>query len=420
MPRTLVSFLGKFQRPDGSGYQRAAYRFGTDGPLVESEFFGWAAWQRLRQLPDPPTQWVILGTPTSSWDCLFAIFSDNLPEGLTEWSDQAAREIAAGGISQDTLDAFSGFAAHLAVPVLRLRIMPMESDAAFVALHHVLDEGARVILDITHAFRALPALALLALGGLRWVKGIKIDDVLYGNLEGSPRDQAKDVVSLQAAARVAELAPSLARVALVDDFEEAEKVCKELGIGTDQERLELRRQSILTAMLYPLEAVAQAGTLWQKLGNWPAAGSTMASVVGDWVRKATDASGGGRGGIPIEQRLVKQAEKFLERRDYLRCTLQLNEANRIILAKQLGRATDDSFKELWPAFQREGPAPDVLRDLRTLNRLRNHTAHGADGGVGRAAAALLRRPEEIRRFLEKMLARARKALGGDRYWDLRP
>lgn len=420
MPRTLVSFLGKFQRADGSGYQRVAYRFEADGPLVESEFFGWAAWQRLRRLPDPPTQWVILGTPTSSWDCLFAIFSDNLPEGLTAWSDQAAREIAAGGITQDTLNAFSSFAAPLDVPVLRLRIMPMESDAAFVALHQVLDEGARVILDITHAFRALPALALLALGGLRWVKGVKIDDVLYGNLEGSPRDQAKDVVSLQGAARVAELAPSLARVALVDDFEEAEKVCRELNIGTDQERLELRRQSILTAMLYPLEAVAQAGQLWQRLGNWPAAGSTMASVVGDWIRKATEAAGGGRGGISIETRLVQQAEKFLARRDYLRCMLQLNEANRIMLARQLGRATDDRFRDLWPDLEGNGPVEEVLHDLKTLNRLRNHTAHGADGGVSRAAAALLRRPEEIRSFLEKMLARARLALGGTRYWELRP
>jgi CRISPR-associated Csx2 family protein len=420
MPRTLVSFLGRFQRPDGSGYQREAYRFGPDGPLVESEFFGGAAWQRLRQLPDPPTQWVILGTPTSSWDCLFAIFSDNLPAGLTEWSDQAAREIAVGGITQDTLDAFSAFAPHLDVPVLRLRIMPMESDAAFVALHQVLDKDARVVLDITHAFRALPALALLALGGLRWVKGVRIDDVLYGNLEGSPRDEAKDVISLQGAARVAELAPSLARVVLVDDFEEAEKVCRELGIGTEQERLELRRQSILTAMLYPLEAVAQAGKLWQKLGNWPAAGSTMASVVGDWIRRTTEAAGGGRGGIPMESRLVQQAEKFLVRRDYLRCMLQLNEANRIMLAKQLGRATDDSFKKIWPAFESERPEAEVLRDLKTLNKLRNHTAHGADGGVSRAAAALLRRPEEIRGFLEKMLARARKALGGERYWDLSP
>jgi len=83
MHRTLVSFLGRFQRPDGSGYQRVAYRFHSSEPPVESEFFGWAAWRHLTQQPDPPTQWVILGTRTSSWDCLFAIFPDELPEGLT-------------------------------------------------------------------------------------------------------------------------------------------------------------------------------------------------------------------------------------------------------------------------------------------------------------------------------------------------
>ena len=418
MPRTLVSFLGRFQRDDGSGYQRVAYRFDPAGAPVESEFFGWAAWQHLTQLPNPPTQWVILGTPTSSWDCLFALFSGNLPEGLEDWSDLAAREIAAGGIAQETLDAFSTFSSQLAVPRLRLRIMPMESDAAFVALHQVLDEDARVILDITHAFRALPAIALLALGGLRWIKGVRIEDVLYGNLEGSPRGEPKDVVSLQGAARVAELAPSLARISLVDDFEEAEKVCKELGIGNEQERLELRRQSILTAMLYSQEAVRQAGQLWQRLGNWPVAGTTMASVIGDWIRRATETAGGGRGGLAIERRLVLQSEKFLARRDYLRCMLQLNEANRMILADQLGLDREESFKNLLPHLEQRVPASDVIRDLKTLNRLRNHTAHGAGGGVGAAAAKLLREPERIRRFLEKMLARANQALEGMRYWDI--
>jgi CRISPR-associated Csx2 family protein len=420
MPRTLVSFLGKFQRPEGGGYERVAYRFGPDGPDVESEFFGWAAWRHLATCDDPPTQWVILGTPTSSWDCLFAIFSGELPEGLAEWSDLAYREIAAGGIAQATLDGFSPFANQLGVPALRLAVMPMESDGAFVALHRLLDQDARVILDITHAFRALPALALLALGGLRWVKGVRIDDVLYGNLEGSPRGHAKDVVSLQGAARVAELAPSLARIALVDDFEEAETVCNELGIGTVQERMELRRQSILTAMLYPVEAVRQAGQLWQKLGNWPAAGTTMASVIGDWIRRATEASGGGRGGIAIEKRLVLQAEKFLARRDYLRCMLQLNEANRLILAKQLGMPSRKEFGDLLPYFEQKNPDKNILRDIRALNQLRNHTAHGAGGSVGEEAALFVREPERFRGFLDTMLNRANAVHGGTRFWELRP
>jgi CRISPR-associated Csx2 family protein len=420
MPRTLVSFLGKFQRPAGGGYEQVVYRFDPGGGDVESEFFGWAAWQFLTQRDDPPTHWVILGTPTSSWDCLFAIFAGNLPDGLEEWSDQAAREIANGGITQPTLDAFAVFASHLDVPDLRLRIMPMESDAAFVALHQVLDEEARVILDITHAFRALPALALLAIGGLRWVKGVRIDDVLYGNLEGTPRGHVKDVVSLRGAARVAELAPSLARIALVDDFEEAEAVCKKLEIGNDQERLELRRQSILSAMLYPQEAVAQAGRLWQRLGNWPAAGGTMASVIGDWIRRATEAAGGGRGGIAIERRLVLQAEKFLARRDYLRCMLQLNEANRIMLATQLQMPRNESFKPLLQTLQEHTPHEEVVGDLQVLNRLRNHTAHGAGGGVGREANDLLQHPERIRKFLEKMLSRAQQAVNGTNFWEIIP
>ncbi len=420
MPRTLISFLGRFQRPEGGGYERVVYRFGPDGPDVESEFFGWAAWQHLASQENPPTHWVILGTPTSHWDCLFTLFLGDLPDGLEAWTDRAAREIAGGGIAQETLDEFSQFSVHLGVATLRLQILPMESDGAFVALHQVLDDGARVILDITHAFRALPALALLALGGLRWVKDVRIDDVLYGNLEGSPRGHVKDVVSLQGAARVAELAPSFARISLVDDFEEAEKVCDELKIGESRQRLELRRQSILSAMLYPKEAMKQVSRLYKSLGNWPATGTTMASVIGDWIRRATETAGGGGEGIAIEKRLVRQAEKFLTRRDYLRCMLQLNEANRIIIAKQLGMPDDVQFQDLFRRLEQEQPLSAIENDLKVLNRLRNHAAHGGGRRVHAAAANLLKNPERIRGFLEKMLARAQQAVTGTMYWEIEP
>lgn len=421
-PRILVSFLGKYQRPDGGGYRRTPYRFDGATSSIETAFFGWAAWQHLRRQDQPPDTWVILGTPTSSWDCLYDIFESDLPDGLDAWSARAEAEIDDGGIGPATLVDFSSFAGCLGVPTLRLAVMPMEPDAAFVVLHSLLDEDARIVLDITHALRMLPVLALLALGALRWMKGVRIEDVIYGNLEGSPREQVeKDVVSLRQAARVAELAPSLARIALVDDFEEAETVCNEIGIGTPQERLELRRQSILTAMLYPREAEAQAGRLWQRLGAWPAAGGTMASVIGDWIRqRATDAAGGRSGGIPITQRLLFLSEKFLTRRDYLRCMLQLNEANRIILAGQFGLGVHAEFGDLFAALGEKRPHDEIIQDVRVLTALRNYTAHGAGGNLIRPAEVLLREPEQMRKFLEKMLQRAKKAMSGIPYWDIKP
>jgi len=418
MSRTLVSFLGRFQRTaGGGGYQRVAYRFADSDRLIETEFFGHAAWKHLRHSADPVEKWVILGTPTSSWDCLFALF-DELPEGIEAWLDQATGEIARGGIADETLRAFEAFASYLGVPDLKLRTMPLASDGAFVVLHDVLNEGARVVLDITHGLRALPALALLALGSLRWIKGVRLDDVLYGNFEGTMGGQPKDVVSLLGAARLAELAPSFARIALVDDFEEAENVCAALDIGVKEDWLELRRQAILTTMLYPKEAVDQAKGLWKRLGRWPTAGVSMASVIGAWIRqRATEAIGGGAR-IPLEERLLRQAEKFLDRRDYLRCMLPLNEANKIVLADQLGVGSD--FGEIRSALEKQMTAVWIVEDLTTLNQLRNHTAHGANDSLGNAAAAILREPERIRRFLKTMLSRARQALAGTPYKDIRP
>jgi len=421
MPKTLISFLGKFHRPEGGGYREVAYRFDNRERPITTAFFGWAAWQHLRGSADPPEQWVILGTPTSSWDCLYELFAGEFPDGLEAWSGLAAAELSAGGVSKETLNAFSVFAGGLGVPVLKLQIISMESDAAFVALHDVLEDNARVVLDITHGLRALPVVTLLALGALRWMKDVRIDDVLYGNLEGtSPDLPEKGVVSLRDAARLSELTPSLARIALVDDLEEAEKVCRELRIGKDKERLELRRQSILTAMLYPREAVTQSGKVRRQLANWPAAGATVVSVVGDWIRRcATAASGGGAATAPIAERLVNQAEKFLARRDYLRCMLQLNEANRIMLADQLGQDKATQFGELWPRLVEDGPMKEaIIKDLKALNYLRNHTAHGVGDPPGGKAAELLREPEQIRGFLETMLGRAKQVVAGTKFQDL--
>lgn len=52
-----------------------------------------------------------------------------------------------------------------------------------------LDEGDEVILDITHGFRSLPVLILLAASFLRSAKGIAVKHVLYGAYEAKSGDQ---------------------------------------------------------------------------------------------------------------------------------------------------------------------------------------------------------------------------------------
>ena len=60
----------------------------------------------------------------------------------------------------------------------------------FQTVVDAVDEQEDVIFDITHGFRSLPFLSLLAVAYLREVKKIKLHAVLYGNFEA--RDQSVD------------------------------------------------------------------------------------------------------------------------------------------------------------------------------------------------------------------------------------
>jgi len=115
MTQLLITFLGRPPKEE-SGYRTTCYDFGDGGDCEPLAFFGWALQRRLR-----PDRLVVLGTPGSMWDHLFA------------------------------------------------------SDLDFGA-----EAGDQVDLDVTHGFRHLPMLGLLSALHLRRVKGADITHIWYG------------------------------------------------------------------------------------------------------------------------------------------------------------------------------------------------------------------------------------------------
>lgn len=63
----------------------------------------------------------------------------------------------------------------------------------FEMINNNIDEGDRIIFDITHSFRSLPILVLVALNYVRFLKNIRIEQIVYGALEalGSIREVEK-------------------------------------------------------------------------------------------------------------------------------------------------------------------------------------------------------------------------------------
>jgi CRISPR-associated Csx2 family protein len=171
---TLISFLGKNRRDPVHGYQRAIYEF-PDGAQVKTAFFGAALVQRLK-----PDRTLLLGTAGSMWDALD--FDPDAPEWaeLVDATEQAS-------VDQGLLDRVS-LRAREAMPGAELVLIPYGRDEAaqldlLANLAARVGQGEQVVLDITHGFRHLPLLALVAARYLSHVRQAVVTDIYYGALE---------------------------------------------------------------------------------------------------------------------------------------------------------------------------------------------------------------------------------------------
>ncbi|MBV5310880.1 TIGR02221 family CRISPR-associated protein [Chromatium okenii] len=177
MSHILLTFLGRVPK-DQQGYRLTRYDFGDDINEPPTAFFGWSLQRRLT-----PDRLVILGTAGSMWDHLF--------ENDSAFNDAADVAIdLMGAVEEKRVTA-----AHLAplAPILSARLgcevclelIPYARDSAEqiellrIMANHV-NAGDRVNLDVTHGFRHLPMLAILAALHLRSVRHADIGGIWYG------------------------------------------------------------------------------------------------------------------------------------------------------------------------------------------------------------------------------------------------
>ena len=181
----LLTFLGRVPKNE-QGYRLTRYDYGDGRDEPPTAFFGWSLQQRLT-----PDRMVILGTAGSMWDHLF-----EGDEAFYEAGDAADKLTDAVKEKRVTFD-------HLAplTPLLTARlgcevcldIIPYARDSTeqvdllrIMAAH--VNAGDRVDLDVTHGFRHLPMLAILAALHLRSVRRAEIGGIWYGAYDPDTRE----------------------------------------------------------------------------------------------------------------------------------------------------------------------------------------------------------------------------------------
>lgn len=356
---TLISFLGKGGSDGKSGYRTARYRFDA-GFMREVPFFGMALAEYLS-----PDRLILIGTSGSMWDVFFEREGSHDDEALLKLMEAVDADKVDAAMLADHAARLS---ARLGHPVHCVLIDYARDEAGQAALlgqlAAQLNEGERIAIDVTHSFRHLPMLALIAARFLARVKNIQVEDIYYGAYD------MKDAASGETpAVRLKGMLKMLDWVDALSSYDKdgdygvfagllaadgmAEEHTRELEKAAFQERtnhIEGARQRLSASLEDIASHDGALGTLFR-----PELEARVA-----WVRKPE------RG-----LRELALADAYLQRRDYLRCAIFLLEG---LVTREVDRRKGNTGD-----YEERDEARKALKDkkqFRTLDRLRNALAHG--------------------------------------------
>ncbi len=378
---TLITFLGRVEAKIGQ-YDRIRYRL--PGALGEHEaaFVGWALQAKLEPRPQ---RLVVLGTAGSMWDHLFEVDHD-LGDAALEERDRLIERVRAQQVDRELLARMAPvLAERLGCEVILDLIPPGRTEAEQVevleAMARHVRAGDTVHLDVTHGFRTLPMLGLLAALYLRTERGAEIGGIWYG--EADLRAQTGQVTNLSGLLHIADWVEALAAFDKDGDY----AVFAPLLRGAlPEEALALLADA---AFFERTQRIGQArGKLQRFLQHLDAASDALAgstspvALFAPLLRERIEWCREGR----FYQRMRALAVQSLNRGDYVRATLFAFEAFVTREMQRRGIANPDSYdnraqaKSDYEAEQKmQYPRSAEYEDYRLLRDLRNQLAHGAGG-----------------------------------------
>ena len=394
--KTLISFLGK-GREQGGTYRTANYRFRDSVRSVP--FFGMALSDYLR-----PDRLILVGTTGSMWDVFFE------REGAQD--DDLLSLIDA--VSQSAVDVpmlekhARRLTEKLGYPVHTLLIGEARDEKGQIdllrQLVEQLSENEQIALDITHSYRHLPLITLVAARFLARLKRVKVDGIYYGALEMTDRESGETPVvelnglldmldwvdalasydkdgdyavfaELYARANDPDVASNLRKAAFFEQCNQA---------GQARKPLDNVRRNLSTATDSPMLALFQP-ELMKRL---------------DWTTEEYYAS-----------RQEKLARRHLENGDYLRASIQALESvisRRVQAQGGLDPMNHDHRDQAKTTLEKEiqaqkrndrSKAQQAYLDLRDL---RNALSHGTRSDFSEIQNALSSE-ENLRDFLTRCL-----------------
>lgn len=384
---TLISLLGKNKADPKTGYRTANYLFDKDCIRTEP-FFGMGLLNYAK-----PDRLILAGTAGSMWDVFFD-HQQTDDEATLALIDAVAKD----AVTSEMLHIHEQrLTEKLGIPVQCLLISyardEAEQTAILTDLAASLQPGEKVILDVTHGFRHLPMLALVAARYLARVRGVQVQEVYYGALEMTdPTTGHTPVLRLSAMLHMLDWVEALAVYEKSGNYDMFAPLLQNDG-------MEESRAAMLTDAAYferngnPVQAKEKLtgahkhvrdhqGPLGQLFK------ATLSEHIG-WFRQGSRADWE-----------LALADRYLARQDYLRALTYLYEGYVSRTTEKFG-GDMNKFADRKEAFDRANNNHDVW----LLVHLRNAVAHGVRAD-NHDAKRLLQNQQE----LDKKLHALRKTL----------
>jgi CRISPR-associated Csx2 family protein len=355
MTTTLLTFLGRVPKGE-NGYRKTCYDFGDDSPSEPVAFFGWPLQTRIAA-----DRLVIMGTAGSMWDHLFegdiAFGKETEDARLRLLEATEAKAVTADVLAplQGPLSEQLGFEARLAlIPYCRDEREQVE--LLGVMAEHVAP-GDTVHIDVTHGFRHLPMIALLAALHLRVARKAEIGGIWYGAFD--PDTNEATVHNLLGLLRIADWIQALHTYDKDGDY------------------------GVFAPLLDPAGELLVRAAFFERTTNPVKAREALSSWAGRKDRFPVDDPAAELFREELEQRVCwyrqphraswekELAQRYLEQGDYVRAAIYGLEA---VITAEATRSGADLEN-----FEQRKSVLDELKssgDFRTLHKLRNALAHG--------------------------------------------
>lgn len=363
MNHTLISFLGK------NNYRTTNYVLGNQ--VVNTPFFGMELTRFIQ-----PNQLLLIGTSSSMWDVFFDKHSND--EKVLDLIDAVENK----SVTEDLLNELTPqIAEYLGCNVKCLIISYARDEQEQVHLlqriAEQLNDNDVISLDVTHSFRHLPMLALVASRFLKNIKNIQTKKIYYGAWEMRDKNELSPVVELDGLLKMLDWVDALSVYNHNGNYQVFSPLFEREN-GKEQAKL-LNDAAFFENTNQVHKAYAPLAT-FRRL---PELDSPFTQLFADELQKRTQWATGQDFG----ERQLKMAEFYLNKADYLRASVLLQEAWISKMVKFGDKSNFNTREDAQTEFKKHavGEEKKLFNELRAL---RNALAHGTKADLLAAKEAL--------------------------------